>query len=318
MLSSLGKTPTIVQKSIRFARSRRSVLYRRSNKAMSSSTWKCLAFNLCVVIAATTIYTNLSSMLKNEDKSVEVATFEECPALPQIRDRPAPESHVDVVISWHCDCESIDWLSDVSPELSSVTTIILLHKIDEADLSEPECSLNIPETNLEVISVRLPTNIGRDSHSPFAYISNHYENLASFTVFMQAGYHWTVGNGWVPSAFAARGFKSNAEVLNYFVPEVIETKPRFLPIMPMIDGQPILFVNRDHNDNKEEQDRDDPPTLRKFDASAHDIANRYVFIWFEIFSCYSVISDLSVSITLLPLQGAGNTSSIVWFFSLFL
>mmetsp|Transcript_3066 Transcript_3066/g.6374 ORF Transcript_3066/g.6374 Transcript_3066/m.6374 type:complete len:288 (+) Transcript_3066:575-1438(+) len=91
---------------------------------------------------------------------------------------------------------------------------------------------------------------------------------------MQAGYHWTVGNGWVPSAFAARGFKSNAEVLNYFVHEVIETKPRFLPIMPMIDGQPILFVNRDHNDNKEEQDRDDPPTLRKFDASAHDIANR--------------------------------------------
>ncbi len=254
-----------------------------------SSAWKCLAFNLCVVIAATKIYTKLSSMLKNEDKEpVEVVSFEECPALPQIRDGPAPESHVDVVISWQC--ESIDWLSDVSPELSSVTTIILLHKIDEADLSESECSLNIPETNLEVIRVRLPTNVGRYTHSPFAYISNRYENLASFTMFMQAGYHWTVGNEWVPSEFAAQGFKSNAEVLNYFVPEVIETKPRFLPIMPMIDGQPILFVDRDHNDNKEEQDRDNPPTLRKFDASAHDIPNRYVFIWFETFSCYSVIS----------------------------
>ena len=206
----------------------------------------------------------------------------------RIRDTLVSDSHVDVVITWHC--ESIDWLSDVSPELSSAMTIILLHKIDEADLSKPECSLKIPETTLEIILVRLP-NKGRDTHSPFAYISNHYENLASFTIFLQAGYHWTVGNDWVPSEFAARGFKSNAEVLNYFVPEVIETKPRFLPIMPMIDGQPILFVNRDHNDNKEEQDRDDPPTLRKFDASAHDIANRYVFIWFETFSCYSVISD---------------------------
>lgn len=250
----------------------------------SSSTWKCLAFNLCVVIAATSIYTNfLSFMLNNEDKAVEIiATFEEeCPALLQIRDKPASESHVDVVITWHC--ESIDWLSDVSPELSSVTTIILLHKIDEADLSKPECSLNIPETNLEVIQLRLPSNVGRDTHSPLAYISNQYENLASFTMFMQAGYHWTVNNNWVPSEFAALGFKSNAEVLNYFVPKVIETKPRFLPIMPMIDDHPILFVDRDHNDNKEEQDRDDPPTLRKFDASAHDIANRYVFIWFETF-----------------------------------
>ena len=249
---------------------------------MSSSSWKnWLAFNLCVVIAATSIYTTLSANSIIEDKAVEIATFEECPALLQIRDKPAPESHVDVVISWNC--ESIDWLSDVSPELSSVTTIILLQKIDEADLSKPECSLNIPETNLEVIQVRLPSNVGLDTHSPFAYISNQYENLASFTMFIQAGYHWTVNNNWVPSEFAALGFKSNAEVLNYFVPKVIETKPRFLPIMPMIDGHPILFVDRDHNDNKEEQDRDDPPTLRKFDASAHDIANRYVFIWFETF-----------------------------------
>lgn len=258
---------------------------------LSSSACKWLAFGLgAVLILATTIYTALSATsivsYKNENNVVSVLTLEECPALPQIRDRPSPESHVDVVITWHC--ESIDWLSDVSPKLSSGITIILLHKIDESDLSKPGCSLNIPETTLEIIHVRLP-NIGRDTHSPFAYISNHYENLASFTMFLQAGYHWTVDNDWVPSEFAAQGFKSNAEVLNYFVPEVIETNPQFLPVMPFIDGQPILFVDRDNNDNKEEQDKDDPPTLRKFDACAHDIVNRYVqalfIIWFETFSC---------------------------------
>ena len=282
---------------------------------MSSSSWNWLAFNLCVVIAATSIYTNfLSSFLKNEDMAaVEIATFEECPALLQIRDKPAPESHVDVVITWHC--ESIDWLSDVSPELSSVTTIILLHKIDEADLSKPDCSLNTPETNLDVIYVRLP-NVGRDTHSPFAYISNNYENLAPFTMFMQAGYHWTVNNNWVPSEFAALGFKSNAEVLNYFVPKVIETKPRFLPIMPMIDDHPILFVDRDHNDNKEEQDRDDPPTLRKFDACAHDIANRYVFIWFETF--FLLFYNLTDHLYLLPPPPSGCGKHIEYCLALLL
>jgi len=192
----------------------------------------------------------------------------------KIRDRLVADSHVDVVITWHC--ESIDWLSDVSPELSSSMSIILLHKIDESDLSKPECSLKIPETSLEIIHVRLP-NKGRDTHSPFAYISNHYENLASFTMFLQAGYHWTVGNDWVPSESAAQGFKSNAEVLNYFVRQVFESNLQFLPVMPIIDGQPILFVDRDTNDNKAEQDKDDPSTLKKFDASSHDVVNRYVF-----------------------------------------
>lgn len=250
-----------------------------------STACKWLTFGLgAVFILATTIPTTFLSAKsiishKNEDKAAAVVTLEECPALPRLRDRRAPESHVDVVITWHC--ESIDWLSDVSPELSSVITIILLHKIDESDLSKPGCSLNIPETTLEVVHVRLP-NIGRDTHSPFAYISNHYENLASFTMFLQAGYHWTVGNAWVPSEFAAQGFKSNAEVLNYFVTEVVETNPQFLPVMPIIDGLPILFVDRDHNDNKEEQDKDDPPALRKFDACAHDIVNRYVQTLFII------------------------------------
>jgi len=207
--------------------------------------------------------------LMGEEDEVEAAI----PSSLRIRDTLVSDSHVDVVITWHC--ESIDWLSDVSPELSSAMSIILLHKVDESDLSKPECSLKIPETTLEIILVRLP-NKGRETHSPFAYISNHYENLAFFTMFLQAGYHWTVGNDWVPPESAAQGFKSNAEVLNYFVPRVVELNPRFLPVMPIIDGQPILFVDRDTNDNKAEQDKDDPPTLKKFDASAHDLANRYV------------------------------------------
>ena len=204
----------------------------------------------------------------------------------KIRGSLVSESHVDVVITWHC--ESIDWLSDFSPELSSAMSIILLHEVDESDLSKPECSLKIPETTLEIILVRLP-NKGRETHSPFAYISNHYENLAPFTMFLQAGYHWTVGNDWVQSESSAQGFKSNAEVLNYFVPQVVESNLPFLPVMPIIDGQPILFVDRDTNDNKAEQDKDDPPTLKKFDASVHDIVNRYVhsdnsiiIIWLEI------------------------------------
>ncbi len=259
---------------------------------------KWLAFGLgAVFILATTIFTTFSatSSYKNESNAA-----------------PASQSHVDVVITWHC--ESIDWLSDVSPELSSVVTVILLQEIDESDPSKPGCSPNTPETNIEVIHVGLP-NIGHDVHSPFAYISNHYENLFSFTMFLKAGYHWTNDNNWVPSQFAARGFKSNAEVLNYFVPEVIKTNPQFLPVMPIIDGEPILFVDCNDNDNKEDQDREDPPTLRKFDVCAHDIENRYVqtllIIWLKHFPANPVLFFP-------PLQGPGNISSIVWFFSLFL
>ena len=189
------------------------------------------------------------------------------PSLP-IREKPLDEHHVDVVVTWHC--ESIDWLSEILPELSGQMTIILLHKVDESDLAKPECRPNIPETSLDIKYVRLP-NIGRDTHSPFFYISNHYETLSRHTIFIQAGHHYTVSNSWMPSA---QGYESNAEALNHFVRLALETDPTFLPIMPTLNGQPILFVDRDSNDNREEQDRDDPPTLKKFDACSHDIPNR--------------------------------------------
>lgn len=96
-----------------------------------------------------------------------------------IRDKSPPNPHVDVVITWHC--ENIGWIQDIDPHLSAVTTLVLLHKIDESDLAKPGCSTSIPENLLDIVYVRLP-NKGRDTHSPFAYISNHYESLASFTI----------------------------------------------------------------------------------------------------------------------------------------
>lgn len=186
----------------------------------------------------------------------------------RIRDKPTSDPHVDVVITWHC--ENIGWIKDIDLQLSAVTTIVLLHKIDESDLTKPGCSTTIPESSLEIVYVRLP-NKGRDTHSPFAYISNHYESLSSFTIFLQADRHWIIDNDWIPSAL---GFKTNANALNHFIPLVLETKPAFLPVMPIIDGEPIFFVDRDSNDNKEAQDKFDPPTLKKFDACSHDISNR--------------------------------------------
>jgi len=195
-------------------------------------------------------------------------------SLPLLRDSTTSGLHVDVVITWHC--ESIEWISDIAPELYPYVTVVLLHKVDASDLTKPECQRHsIPNTLLDTVYTRLP-NKGRYTHSPFAYISDHYESLASFTVFMQADRHWSIAKNWIPSAqsFAAQSFASNAEALNHFIPMVLETRARFVPISPIINNEPVLFVDRDSNANKKEQDRYDPPQLKKFDVCVNDIPNR--------------------------------------------
>eukprot|EP00957_Ditylum_brightwellii_P182475 13900319-Ditylum_brightwellii.AAC.1 len=108
----------------------------------------------------------------------------------RIRDKPVEKEHVDVIIPWHC--ESNEWIADILSEISSLLTIVLLHKVDTSYPSRPQCKPYIPDTNIETVYITLP-NEGPDIQSLFAFINSHYDALAAHTFYLPADYQWKVG-----------------------------------------------------------------------------------------------------------------------------
>mmetsp|Transcript_78002 Transcript_78002/g.135180 ORF Transcript_78002/g.135180 Transcript_78002/m.135180 type:complete len:475 (-) Transcript_78002:37-1461(-) len=185
----------------------------------------------------------------------------------QIRATPPPQPHVDLVITSHCD--SIDWIKDIDPKLASVLTVVVLHKVNDKDMEKPDCNPPKPKTPINVMYIHLP-NAGRDGGSQFTYITKTYHALATYTMFMQAGYHWYIGN-WLSEA---HGFSTNAAAVNELVPMVLQFKPRFVPVAPHIAGDPILFFDRMTNEDKEAQDESKSPKVKGFDAGPIDMFNQ--------------------------------------------
>lgn len=188
----------------------------------------------------------------------------------QIRATKPPEPHVDLVITSHCD--SIEWIQDIDAKLASVLTVVVLHKVSDNDMEKPECNPARPKTPINVVYVHLP-NAGRDGGSQFTYISKTYHTLATYTMFMQAGYHWYIGN-WLPEA---HGFITNAAAVNELVPIVLKRKSPFVTVSPYLgglEGPPILFIDRASNEDKEAQDVNRPANIKAFDAPPMDMFNQ--------------------------------------------
>lgn len=186
----------------------------------------------------------------------------------RIRDTPPSKPHVDLVITLHCD--SIDWIKDISPELAPVLTVVILHKVSDEE-KKPECNPAIPKIPIDVKYIRLP-NAGRDGGSQFTYISKTYHALPTYTMFMQAGNHWFIGN-WLPEA---HGFDNNSAAVNELVPMALRKKPSFVPVSPYlggVEGDPILYLDRATNEDKAAQDADTPKNIKKFDAGKADMFN---------------------------------------------
>eukprot|EP00957_Ditylum_brightwellii_P026382 1995626-Ditylum_brightwellii.AAC.1 len=156
----------------------------------------------------------------------------------RIRDEPVADEHVDVIVPWHC--ESNEWTMDIMPEISSLLTIVLLHKVDPSDLNNPECKPPLSETLIETVYIKLPDK-GPEIQSLFSFISNHYETLATHTIFLSTGNSWSTEES-MPSAHK---FESNAAVVNELVPLALQSRTMFLPRMPYPSNEIV-----DHKTNK--------------------------------------------------------------------
>lgn len=185
----------------------------------------------------------------------------------RVRSSTPPSLQVDLVIAWHC--EDLAWIQSINPALVGILSIILLHKVSEADGKDPRCSGLYPKVAFNVTYVRLP-NFGRNVHAAFAYFANTYDSLATYTMILQAGHHWSTR----AQISQFKGFSSNAEAVNILVPIAIKTRSRLIPVSPRYNGEPLLYSDRQSNVDKEAQDRGLRPGHAKLDAAWPDIFNQ--------------------------------------------
>lgn len=194
------------------------------------------------------------------------------PHLPD-RESTPPEPHVDLVVTWHCD--NISWIERIQPDLAKVLSIFLYIKRDLADDRRADCNTALPKTTIPM-KVRKVPNKGRDGHTQFEFIRNNYDHLATFTMFMQGGYHWYIGCNWDPFKEDKTCFQDNAEAVNYLVKHALKTNAMFLPVAPYNEYQePFRSYDRQHNFNNSDQMREMRKVrwLRKFDNGWNDPFN---------------------------------------------
>jgi len=150
----------------------------------------------------------------------------------RIREEPVSDDHVDIIIPWHC--ENNDWIKEIIPEISSMSTIVFLLKADPSDLSKPECSPDLSETSdIETFYIILPKK-GPDIQSLFSFISNNYNNLATYTMFLPTDYPWEMSEESMTPSTAKN--VSHAASINTAVPLALHSDDHsnmtFLPMMP--------------------------------------------------------------------------------------
>eukprot|EP00957_Ditylum_brightwellii_P033680 2552454-Ditylum_brightwellii.AAC.1 len=180
-----------------------------------------------------------------------------------IRDEPVVDEHVDVIVPWRC--ESNEWTMDIMPEISSLLTIVLLHKVDPSDLSKPECKPPLSETSIKTVYIKLPDK-GPEIQLFFSFINNHYETLATHTIFLPTSHSWSTEES-MPSAHK---FESNAAVVNALVPQALQSHVMFLPQMPYPSSE---IVDHKTNKNKMEQ-RENNLIFDHFHNADHQIFDR--------------------------------------------
>lgn len=189
------------------------------------------------------------------------------------RESTPPDPHVDLVVTWHCD--DISWMEKIQPELAEVLSIFLYIKRDPEDENRASCNTTLPKTIVPVKVRKLP-NRGRDGHTQFAFIRNNYNHLATFTMFMQGGFHWFAGCKWDPFQEIETCFQDNAEAVNYLVKYALKTNATFLPVTAYNKYQePFRSHDLQHNFNKTDQIREMRKVrwLRSFDSGWSDPFN---------------------------------------------
>eukprot|EP00957_Ditylum_brightwellii_P091979 7003374-Ditylum_brightwellii.AAC.1 len=141
---------------------------------------------------------------------------------------------------------------DIVPEISSLLTIVLLQKVDLSDLNRPECKPHVPETSVKTVYIKLP-NKGPDMKSLFAFISNHYDTIATHTNFLPSSSF--LGNGGVRGTIQSSCFE---QVSSFGASE----ENIFLPAMPLLEAG---FVDYKTTKHKEAQNYKNVITLKNVD-----------------------------------------------------
>lgn len=143
---------------------------------------------------------------------------------------------VDIVVERHC--EELGWLSNIAPDLRPVVKVLVYDK-SGGDCA-PASVQDLPQ-DLHAVVIKLK-NVARDGHDQLYHIVERYDDLAPYTAFVQAGFHWTLKG---LSDKGAHGWNSQAEALNDLIPRLSKESVRFLPITMYTKYGPVLWQDRE-------------------------------------------------------------------------
>lgn len=174
---------------------------------------------------------------------------------------PNRQSTTDLVIERHC--ESVSWLSQLTPGILSRLSIFIYDKSGGDCTALTQANLN---ASVAATIVPLP-NVGRDGDTQVHHIIQNYNCLAENTAFVQAGYHWTLGGHWKEDI---RGWANQADALNELIPTLTQGT-EFLPIIARNQLGPILWQDREYDSTSEVYPGEN--TLF-FQAGANDMYNK--------------------------------------------
>mmetsp|Transcript_90093 Transcript_90093/g.233675 ORF Transcript_90093/g.233675 Transcript_90093/m.233675 type:complete len:358 (-) Transcript_90093:39-1112(-) len=166
---------------------------------------------------------------------------------------------VDLVVERHC--EDLGWLQDISSDVRPLIKVLVYDKSGgdcaRADAQELPRDMHVVVKELK--------NVARDGHDQLYHIVTNYDNLAPYTAFVQAGFHWTLrgieGKG-------AHGWNSQAAALNDLVPRLAKQHVPFLPFTMYTKYGPVLWQDRE-----DDTDPDFPPEVNvlKFSTGWSDM-----------------------------------------------
>lgn len=140
---------------------------------------------------------------------------------------------IDLVVERHC--EDLDWLYDLSDEIRSRAKVFVYDKPGN------DCNpVHKPFPDDLQVSHKVLPNVGRDGHDQLEHIIEHYDDLGTHVVFVQAGFHWTLKSGYGGKAY---GWFSQAEALNELLPTLTESV-RFLPLVQYSEHGPVQWQDR--------------------------------------------------------------------------
>jgi len=142
-----------------------------------------------------------------------------------------------------------------------------MHKDDPSDLNRPECELDVvPDTPIETVYVKLP-NEGSDIQSFFSFISNHYNTLATYTIFLPIKID-SITNELMTSLGNP---ESISAAVNELISHAFQNQVLFLPVMSYAEKRQTLSTQKTTKETATQAEHDSYSELIDLAQETHNI-----------------------------------------------